>query len=82
MYDEAKVANKNNRNLQKSIRGFRSRQLQPENRPIKSFPKLDEKELLAYRKKMRRIGLTRRIISFVIYAIVFIIVIFLVSRFQ
>lgn len=81
MYDDAKVANANNRKLQKSIRSFENRKVQPENRPIKSFPEFTPKELVAYRKKMRRIGLTRQIISFVIYIIVFIIVIFLVSRF-
>ena len=78
----ASTSNSNNRKLQERLKGFQNRELQPETRPIKSFPKFHPKEAIEHREKMRRIGLIRRIVSFMIYLFVFIIVLIIVYRFQ
>lgn len=82
MYDDAKVANQNNRKLQNSIRGFRDRKLQPENRPIKSFPKFSPKEAEIQRKKLRKSAIRRQIITIVIYTITIIAVFYFIYQLQ
>ena len=82
MYDDAKVANSNNRHLQNSIRGFENRKLQPETRRIKSFPKFNPKEVEIHRKKLQKAGKKRQIITIVIYIITIVAVLYLIYQLQ